>query len=921
MRMKEKLRAALCALVTAGTLAACSARGEYDGSGEEDTPFQAERELSFELFNPGNPGESVKGALEGTEFTVVIDNSWGKTALTGKFTMPQGAIVEPDPSAGPLDYSLGQTFTVTKEGETPVDYTVVVEFKYLTIKRISDFVIEDNGTRRGQIDEDAGTIHVILPYSTQPVGSYTPIVTLEDGTAGYTPQGEQYFGGSPVIYQAIDEANDAKSYTVTATRAANNANMITAFSVATSDAALAAVLAQLPSPVITHGTSGTAGNPGTTGSIVLTVPQGMAANFTPSLTHEGASISPAEGVAQNFSSGKLYTVTAANGDLRAYNVTLTYASGIAANLSSVTSNSTTPGTATTSLTLTFSTGVPTLKAENISLSAGTGSITKGALTLVAGSDYKVWHLAVSGVSKNNLVAAVAKAGNPVGFELGGFSQNVTVQSSTYQFETLTANGTSDAATTTELTLVFDAQVSGLSASNITLTAGGGSITRGNLTPVSGGTYKLAVSGISANNLAVTVALSKSGNAFNPASKTVNVFKAFSGTYALTFKGNGGVFAGGVEEKIESVPWEGPLGAAATVTAEKIPAVSRAGWELVRWDSAADGSGAAFSAGMTINTATTLWAIWNPDEAPVEIADPTQPWLGGSQEILIQRTGRYRIELWGAQGGYADYSTSAMDGGKGGYTKGEINLTAGTMLYVYTGGTRVRNLANSQAGGFNGGGSGSSTHPGGSGGGATDIRTVAAPAGADPSSNAASIASRIMVAAGGGGANVRGSVSTTVSHTGGNAGGLSGSNGIGDGAGYGGSQTLGGSNTAGNGGASGSFGKGGSYSSNATGESVGGGGGGWFGGASGSHTNGNSSGAGGSSYISGYSGCIGTSSTTSFLPPSSSDSVEKSKSWTGLYFIAGTMSLIDGGNSMPKPDGTGDETGHEGPGFARVTFIE
>ena len=486
----------------------------------------------------------------------------------------------------------------------------------------------------------------------------------------------------------------------------------------------------------------------------------------------------------------------------------------------------------------------------------------------------------------------------------------------------------------------------MNESNITLTAAGGeAVTRGSLTPVSGGTYKLAVSGISANNLAVSVALSKSGNGFNPASKQVNVFKALSGTHVLTFKGNGGVLAGGVEEKVENLPWEGPAGTAVTVTADKIPAASREGWEFLRWDNAADGSGGAFTAGTAINTATTLWAIWNPDEAPVEIADPAQPWNGGSQEILIQETGRYRIELWGAQGGPGTKEGGlTVAGGKGGYTKGEINLAAGTRLYVYIGGARTSTSANSATGSYNGGGAGiaESTSNVGAGGGATDVRTVQAPAGADPSDNAASLASRIMVAAGGGGAScdaktiiVDGAPGSTDGKgwQGGAAGGLEGKSGKGQTAQTGkstiptgGKQNTWGTVTRGNnGGRPGSFGKGGAVdvavSGGARAETAGGGGAGWFGGASGNHDGQNSSGAGGSSYISGKSDCIGTSSTTGFTARTTGDSVEKSKSPTGLFFIADTMSIIDGESSMPKPDGSGNETGHEGPGFARITLLD
>lgn len=97
-----------------------------------------------------------------------------------------------------------------------------------------------------------------------------------------------------------------------------------------------------------------------------------------------------------------------------------------------------------------------------------------------------------------------------------------------------------------------------------------------------------------------------------------------------------------------------------------------------------------------------------------------------QTETIEYTGTYRLEVWGARGGNDTYADKC---GKGGYSKGQVRLTKGTIIYIYTGGTGSN-------GSFNGGGTGRLDYH--KGGGATDIRI-----GTD------SLYSRIIVAGGGG----------------------------------------------------------------------------------------------------------------------------------------------------------------------------
>jgi hypothetical protein len=127
--------------------------------------------------------------------------------------------------------------------------------------------------------------------------------------------------------------------------------------------------------------------------------------------------------------------------------------------------------------------------------------------------------------------------------------------------------------------------------------------------------------------------------------------------------------------------------------------------------------------------------------------------GSSQTFTVPADDDYTIEVWGAQGGNATYG-GTTEGGRGGYCKGTIFLTAGTVLYIYVGGQN----------GYNGGGAGGAGDPGNGhepgrpGGGATDVKL-----------GGNTLSDRIIVAGGGGGCGGKGSYSGTTLGIGGAAG--------------------------------------------------------------------------------------------------------------------------------------------------------
>lgn len=248
---------------------------------------------------------------------------------------------------------------------------------------------------------------------------------------------------------------------------------------------------------------------------------------------------------------------------------------------------------------------------------------------------------------------------------------------------------------------------------------------------------------------------------------------------------------------------------------------------------------------------------------------------GAKQTVTLKPGRYKLECWGAQGGYR---SSSSYGGLGGYSVGEISLEKQTTLYVYVGGSGNTGKTN---GGFNGGGK-RSTYNGG--GGATDIRV-----GTD------SLYARVIVAGGGGS---DGATNRNGMYGGGETGGTATQN-YGSGGG-GGTQTAGGTGGNSN---SGTFGQGGEGKAASNGF-AGAGGGGWYGGG-GSYPDGSGDddrgGGGGSGFV-----WTGQNAPSGYL--------------LGASYYLTNASTKAGNTSFTAPGGSA-ETGHSGDGYARITCLE
>ena len=122
----------------------------------------------------------------------------------------------------------------------------------------------------------------------------------------------------------------------------------------------------------------------------------------------------------------------------------------------------------------------------------------------------------------------------------------------------------------------------------------------------------------------------------------------------------------------------------------------------------------------------------PINANAEVNIYTFEYSGDYQTFVVPKSGIYKLETWGAQGGHR----GSNNGGKGGYATGEVYLKRGDTLYIYVGGNGQTHT------GYNGGGFQPQLKI--YGGGATDIRFVSG-----EWNNEASLKSRLIVGGGGG----------------------------------------------------------------------------------------------------------------------------------------------------------------------------
>jgi hypothetical protein len=169
--------------------------------------------------------------------------------------------------------------------------------------------------------------------------------------------------------------------------------------------------------------------------------------------------------------------------------------------------------------------------------------------------------------------------------------------------TALADGESGAQNSTAITITFSAAVTELTAGNITVTNGTGSVTTGSLTNTDDTHWSLGITVSTAGS--VKVKIKKAG--IETTEKDVAVYKEdiSSLTLTVTFDKNGGTTE--ADPSRISVTWPDN-----TVDLPSPP--SREDGLVFRgWNTEADGSGAQFTAATEISESLTVYALWG---APV-----------------------------------------------------------------------------------------------------------------------------------------------------------------------------------------------------------------------------------------------------------------------------------------------------------------
>jgi hypothetical protein len=207
----------------------------------------------------------------------------------------------------PQNFSQPVEYTVTAaNGDTRV-FTVTVTVAADRPKNITSFTFS-SPSATGTINNTENTVSITVPFNT-PL-TLVPTVGISGVSVSPMSNTAQNFS-SPVMYTVTADDGSTKVYTVTVTVAAgSSAKAITAFSIGGTQGMI-------------NGTS-----------ISLTLPSGSSrTNLTPSITLSPfATISPTANTARNFTNPVMYTVTAQDGSVDEYTVTVNVAESTAKNI-------------------------------------------------------------------------------------------------------------------------------------------------------------------------------------------------------------------------------------------------------------------------------------------------------------------------------------------------------------------------------------------------------------------------------------------------------------------------------------------------------------------------------------------------------------------------------------------------------------
>ena len=283
---------------------------------------------------------------------------------------------------------------------------------------------------------------------------------------------------------------------------------------------------------------------------------------------------------------------------------------------------------TTAINFTFSASVTGLTADDITITGGTGAVTKGALS---GSDTS-WTLGVTVTAAGNVTVHIAKSGIEVGTkDITVYKAGQTAPNDITYTVTQTG-GTDGTADTTGIAFTFSASVAGLTANDITITDGTGAVTKGTLSG-SGTSWTLGVTVTAAGNL--TIQITKSG--IEAGTKNVTVYKAGQSAPTLT----------GITLNTASVKRDYNLNETLNLTGFVVTAnYSDSTSAAVAAYTANPTHGAALTTAgtITVTISYTEGAVTQSDTFTVTVTDPNQPTEGLAYELITYGTNAYTYRV-------------------------------------------------------------------------------------------------------------------------------------------------------------------------------------------------------------------------------------------------------------------------------------
>ncbi len=274
--------------------------GAWENPDSNNPGSSSPSDVAITAFSFTSPAATGKISEINHTIAVTVPNGTSVTALVPTITHT-GASISPA-SGVARNFTNPVTYTVKATDSTTQVYVVTVTIGTSDATDITAFSFTSPATT-GAINETNHTIAVTVPYGTN-VTALVPTITHIGASISPASGVAQNFT-NPVTYTVTAANGITQAYTVTVTLDIAP-KAITAFS--------------FTSPVAT----GTINE--TNHTIAVTVPYGTNVTaLVPTITHIGASISPASGVARNFTSPVTYTVTAADALTQSYVVTVTIA--------------------------------------------------------------------------------------------------------------------------------------------------------------------------------------------------------------------------------------------------------------------------------------------------------------------------------------------------------------------------------------------------------------------------------------------------------------------------------------------------------------------------------------------------------------------------------------------------------------------